>query len=140
MADDSHDDHALAVRREVILPVAREVAWRALSDADGLSGWLADEVELDIREGASGTMRWHGGEQRRVSVEEVKEHRRLALHWCEPGGEPSLVELTLEDAAAGTRLTVIEVPLLTLRAVTAAVSEYEAPATGPQMRALAMAV
>jgi uncharacterized protein YndB with AHSA1/START domain len=139
MADDSHDQNALAVRREVILPVARDVAWRALADADGLSGWLADEVELEIREGANGTMSWRGGEQRRVSVEEVTDQRRLALHWCEPGGEPSLVELTLEDAEAGTRLTVIEVPLVTLRAVTAAVSEYEAPAAGPQMRALAIA-
>jgi hypothetical protein len=36
--------------------------------------------------------------------------RRVALSWCAPGGDPSLVELTLDDAEDGrTRMVVVEV-------------------------------
>ena len=53
-----------AIRRETLLPVVREVAWRALRDAQGLESWLADEVLLDVREGAEGRLRWRSGEER----------------------------------------------------------------------------
>jgi uncharacterized protein YndB with AHSA1/START domain len=125
-----------AVRRETILAVDREKAWGALSDADGLSGWLADEVELEIREGARGRLRWRGGEERLVTVEEVNERRRLALTWCEPGGEPSLVELTLDDVPGGTRLVAIEIPLSVLRVVAAGFEQRVEGMTGPQMLAV----
>jgi uncharacterized protein YndB with AHSA1/START domain len=126
------DDHA--VRREATLPVDRDTAWAALCDADELATWLADEVELEIREGAEGTLRWRSGEERLAVIEEVEERRRIALRWREPGGEPSIVELTLDDVPGGTRLVVIELPVISLDVVAAALLETGPGATGgPQM-------
>ncbi len=122
-----------AVRREMILPVDRDTAWAALCDADELATWIADEVELEIREGAEGMLRWHTGVERHTVVEEVQESRRLSLQWCEPGGEPSIVELTLDDVPGGTRLVVIELPLVMLRVAAASFDETQDATRGPQM-------
>ncbi|MHB1469235.1 MAG: SRPBCC family protein [Solirubrobacteraceae bacterium] len=105
------------VRRELIVPQDRRVVWNAIRDAHGLSSWLADEVELEVRDGASGVLRWHSGEERFATVEEVDEERRIALRWALAGGEATLVELTLDDVPDGTRIVVLEVPLLTLHAI-----------------------
>lgn len=122
-----------AIRRETFLPVPRQVAWRALSDAEGLQSWLADEVALEVRAGAEGRLGWHGGEERLALVEEVREHERVVLRWREPGGEASLVELTLYDAPGGTRLVVVELPLPTLRAIAVSLERDSGTARGPQM-------
>ena len=106
-----------AVRRELVLPVSRDAAWAMLGDPAGLAEWLADEVELELREGAEGTFRWSTGEERRATVEELADRRRLVLRWHEPGGPASIVELTLDDVADGTRLVVVELPERVLRAV-----------------------
>lgn len=121
------------VRREMILPVDRDTAWAALRDAQGLEAWLADEVELEVRAGAQGTVRWRTGEERLVVVEEVEERRLIALSWCEPGGESSIVELTLDDVPGGTRLVVVELPIVTLRAFAFAVDGQSDAAPGSQM-------
>src|SRR5436309_13666148 len=96
--------HDHVVRREVVLPAERERVWAELADADGLSGWLADDVELDVREGAEGTARWADGTERRVVVEEVEPARRLALGWWAEGEDATVVDLTLEADDEGTRL------------------------------------
>ena len=119
-----------AVRRETILTVDRETAWEALCDAAGLETWLAEEVDLEVRPGAEGTVRFADGEERAAVVEEVVEARRLALRWGEPGGDESIVELTLDDVPEGTRLVVVELPVAVLAAVADSV-------WGPQMRATA---
>src|SRR6478672_10404969 len=51
----------LLIRREIVLPVDRDVAWEAISDAAELETWLADEVDLEIEPGAEGVVRWDGG-------------------------------------------------------------------------------
>jgi uncharacterized protein YndB with AHSA1/START domain len=123
------------VRRETILPVDREIAWEALCDADELAAWLADEVELEIRPGAQGTLRWESGEERRAMVEEVDPCRRLVLRWWEHGGQESLVELTLDDVPEGTRLVVIEVPVAALRVAAVGLEAGSSAARGPRMAA-----
>ncbi|HEV2754055.1 MAG TPA: SRPBCC domain-containing protein [Solirubrobacteraceae bacterium] len=119
-----------AVRREVVLPVDRDTAWEEVA---GLTGWVADEVEIDLWPGGEGIFRWADGEERRALVEEVEPGRRLAFSWTGEDGEPSLVELTLDDAPDGaTRLVVLEIPLVGLHAVSTA------PAAGGQRRGPAM--
>ena len=46
-----------------------------------LGEWLADEVELDPREGGELLCRYADGEERRGEVELVEEAERLAFHW-----------------------------------------------------------
>jgi uncharacterized protein YndB with AHSA1/START domain len=126
-----------ALRRETILDAPRDAVWELVAEPEGLAGWLADDVELPaVEPGAEGTV-LEDGELRHVTIEEVEDRRRVALSWCTPGGEPSLVELTLDDTADGrTRMIVVEVPLVELRAVIARTVHASAAAGrthGPQM-------
>jgi uncharacterized protein YndB with AHSA1/START domain len=75
------------------------------------------------------------GVRRRVTIEEVEAGRRVALSWCAEDGDPSLVELTLDDAddAATTRLVVVEIPLVTLRVASITTVRAASAARGPQM-------
>jgi uncharacterized protein YndB with AHSA1/START domain len=116
-------DELGAVRRERVLPATRDAAWELLADPRELEGWLADDVELDeVREGAEGVLRWDGGDERRVVVEEVVPGRRIGMRWEDDGGGPdTLVEVTLDDDPDGdaTIVRVVEIPLLAVRAIAA---------------------
>jgi uncharacterized protein YndB with AHSA1/START domain len=94
----------MEVRREIVLDAPREEVWAALTEAERLEEWFANDVELDARPGGEGVFRWGDGDERRAVVEEVDEERRLALRWEDDG----LVELELEDAPGGTLLVVTE--------------------------------
>jgi uncharacterized protein YndB with AHSA1/START domain len=124
-----------AVRRETVLNADRDAVWALVAEPEGLAAWLADDVDLPaVEPGAQGTVR-EGETTRRVTVEEVEPGRRVALTWCAPGEDASLVELTLDDDELGrTRLTVVELPLVRLRAATQTVP---AALRGPRMLAAA---
>jgi uncharacterized protein YndB with AHSA1/START domain len=96
------------VEREVVLPVEREQVWRALTEPELLEQWLADEVEVDVREGGEAVFRDAGGEERRGRVAEVVEGKRLRLLWSRAGAGAAEVTFELLDAVAGTRLVVVE--------------------------------
>jgi uncharacterized protein YndB with AHSA1/START domain len=127
------------VRREVVLAVPREEAWELIVDPRELEAWLADDVDIEIRPGAEGIVRWDDGSVREAYVEEVEPGRRVALQWWARGEAASLVELTLDDVDDGTRLTVVELPLRTLHAVGARIPGTTFGASGPQMAAAACA-
>src|SRR5437868_4377113 len=118
-----------AVRREITLQVDRETAWQALTEP----GWLADEVELEIEPGAQGWLRFEGGEWVPATVEEVSEQRRVVLRWAEHGGPETLVELVLDDVPEGTRLVVVELPVVELEAVGALLEQGPRVFEGPRM-------
>ena len=67
----------------------------------GLEGWLADEVELDVRPGAEGTARWSDGTERHVVVDEVEAGRRLALCWWADGEDATIVDLSSKSDRTG---------------------------------------
>jgi uncharacterized protein YndB with AHSA1/START domain len=127
-----------AVRRETLLDAPRDEVWPLVADPEGLETWLADDVDLDaVEPGAQGTVT-EDGVERRVTIEEVEDGRRVALSWCAPGGDPSLVELTLDDAPDGrTTMVVVELPLVALRVATRqAVGAWSTAPRGPQMAAV----
>ncbi len=104
------------IEREVVLPAPRDEVWDALTEGT----WLGDDVELEP---------WEGGDvvvdDRSGVVEEVEPGERLVLRWHREGEEETRVELVLADAAAGTRLVVLETaavpgPLMRARALAAA--------------------
>ena len=115
---------SISTRRGPIWPTPRR-----------LEGWLADEVELEVRPGAEGTARWSDGTERHVVVDEVEAGRRLALCWWADGEDATLVDLTLEERADGTRLVVIEVPVRVIEAVGASLPAGGSAARGPQLAA-----
>ena len=94
------------VRRAVTLQASREEVWRALTEPKLAEQWLADEVELDLRDDGDVVFRYDGGGERHGQVSELVEEERLRIRWLrDPRGE---VEFVLADAAAGTRLVVVE--------------------------------
>lgn len=92
------------IRREIVLPAPREEVWEALTDAERLEDWFANDVDLDLRPGGGASFRWSNGEERSATVTEVDPERRLAFEWDDDGE----VEFTLEDDGDGTLLTVVE--------------------------------
>ena len=97
----------MEVEREVLLDVPPSEVWEALTEADQLEEWFANDVEFDLDRG--GVFRWDDGDVRHAVVEDVDAERRLALRWWEPGGaEESEVVFELEEVPSGTRLVVTE--------------------------------
>jgi uncharacterized protein YndB with AHSA1/START domain len=92
------------IRREIVLPAPREEVWEALTDAERLEDWFANDVDLDLRPGGGASFRWSNGEERTATVTEVDPERRLAFEWADEGE----VEFILEDDGDGTLLTVTE--------------------------------
>ncbi len=129
-----------AVRRERDLPVSTEEAWSLLQDADGLSRWLADEVDVIVAPGERGTLR-DGAELRSVVIEEVEEGRRVSLRWwlAEAPDDAAIVDLVLEpgEEPGGARLIVTELPLRVLATPDAVPGTWTLPegggTTGPQL-------
>ena len=92
------------IRKEILLPATRDEVWSALTDPEELERWFANDVELDLRPGGAASFRWANGESRHATVTEVEPGERLAFAWEDEGD----VAFTLDDEAAGTRLTVVE--------------------------------
>lgn len=101
-------ENELEVRREVTLHAGRDEVWEALTDPEVAERWLADEVELDAREGGEVRFRYGDGEERRGRVEEAVHEERLRIRWRRGSRGEGEVEFVLVDAAEGTRLVVVE--------------------------------
>lgn len=94
----------MKIEREIVLPTTREEAWSALTEAEELQEWFANDVELDAVPGGDATFRWENGEERHAVVEAVDELERVVFHFDDDGR----VELALEDAVGGTLVRVRE--------------------------------
>jgi uncharacterized protein YndB with AHSA1/START domain len=94
----------MEVTREIVFPDPPDEVWKALTEAEQLEEWFANDVELDVREGGDGVFRWDDGEERRATVLVVEPGERLVLDWADEGE----VEFTLEVVEEGTRLLVRE--------------------------------
>jgi hypothetical protein len=95
----------MEVTREIVLPLDRDAAWAAVADLDR---WLAEESALELRPGGEGELTLPGGATRFATVEDVEPGERLSFWWHAPDALATRVELTLADAAQGTRVVVVE--------------------------------
>ncbi len=106
------------VRREVVFAETPEEVWRALTEPARLEEWFANDVELTPERGGCGVFRWDDGSVRLATVDDVIPQRRFVFRWHEEGrdDEATRVELLLDEAPEGTRLTVVETAPAGLRA------------------------
>jgi uncharacterized protein YndB with AHSA1/START domain len=100
----------ITIKREIELEAEPERCWGAISDADAMETWLADEVDLEPVEGSPASFTVDG-EERPGRVERVIEGRELCFTWEREPGLPSLVELRLTPSYRGTTVTVTETDL-----------------------------
>jgi hypothetical protein len=91
------------IERELWLEAAPEEIWEAVIR----DGWLADEVDLDLRPGGDAMFR-STDETKTGWVEEVAFAARLTFWWATEGAPATRVELTLVPDRDATRLRVVE--------------------------------
>jgi uncharacterized protein YndB with AHSA1/START domain len=91
------------IERKLLLDAPPEEVWDAVTS----DGWLAEEVELDLRPGGDASFR-SPDETRTGWVEEVIAPARLAFWWAEDGEPATRVELTLQADRDATWLRVVE--------------------------------
>jgi uncharacterized protein YndB with AHSA1/START domain len=92
---------------ELVLEQPPEEVWEALTDAEHLEEWFANEVEFDVRPGGEGRFAWDDGTERRATVERVEPERELVFRWDDGRGE-TVVAFSLQEVPQGTRLLVTE--------------------------------
>ena len=97
------------IERSIVLPAPPDVVWEALLDEEQLASWFGD-LRLEPRFGGALTFIDDDGAERRGVVEHVDPGHRLAFRWWD-GGAGSRVELFIDEADDGTRLTVVETGL-----------------------------
>ena len=109
------------IEKQVTLDAPRARVWRALTEVRQFNAWFGVSLETQFAPGAevSGPIKIRGFEHVTMTIwiERMEPDRFLSFRWhpyaIEPGvdysAEPTtLVSFTLEDAAAGTRLTIVE--------------------------------
>jgi uncharacterized protein YndB with AHSA1/START domain len=91
------------IERELVVDASPEEVWDAIVG----DGWLADEVELDLRVGGDAIFR--SGQQTRTGwVEDVLAPERLAFWWAVDGQPATRVELRVLTEQDATRVRVVE--------------------------------
>ncbi|MGD9702042.1 MAG: SRPBCC domain-containing protein [Acidimicrobiia bacterium] len=106
----------VVLTRDVILDVPVDDLWQLVADPDGLTAWLGDAVELDVRPGGVGIVRDGGGGDdgsavRHVRVDRVEPRRDLAFTWwpADDRDTASQVVFELTDVpGGGSRLHITE--------------------------------
>jgi uncharacterized protein YndB with AHSA1/START domain len=94
----------MEVEREVVFPAAPDEVWEALTEAERLEEWFANDVELDARPGGEGVFRWDDGEERHAVVRELEAERRIVFDWDDDG--QTVIELA--EVEEGTLVHVVE--------------------------------
>ena len=101
------------IERTVQVDAPPGQVWAALTTAEGLAAWFGDQATIDLRPGGAARLSWDGGESVDLRVERVEEPAVFGFTWHIhglPEDDPrrTYVEFTLEPAAGGTRLRVVE--------------------------------
>lgn len=107
-----------AIERQLVIPVARQRVWDAITQPDQIARWFCQAVSLELEPGAPLQLHWERHGSTRGRIETVEPIARFAYRWV-PISDPdssipidqvpsTLVEFLLEDAPEGTRLTVRE--------------------------------
>ena len=90
----------LGIERDVLIEAPVDVVWRTVTEPEQMSQWFADQVDLVIKPGAHGYMKF-GDQGGPVVVETVDPPTRFSFRWNHPHGEEPvagnsmLVEFTL---------------------------------------------
>jgi uncharacterized protein YndB with AHSA1/START domain len=110
------------IERQIHLQAPRAKVWRALAEAEAFGEWFGVNLEgqrFAVGETARGRITYPGYEHLvcEMQVEHIEPGRRFAYRWHPYAVDPAVdysaepttrVEFTLEDAAGGTLLRLVE--------------------------------
>ncbi len=91
------------IEREVVVQAPAEEVWEAVTG----DGWLAEEVQLDLRPGGDACFR-SGDELKAGWIEDVLAPERLVFWWGADDEPATRVELLLREDDERTVLRVVE--------------------------------
>ena len=136
------------VTQSLTLPLPPEEAWELVTQVEHLEAWLAEEVEIDLREGGALRVSDADGRRRAGEVERVEEGSRLSFHWwpedrpaaSDVRDHPTRVEITLLPVDGGTSVTVREEGFARLGTPAASCGLVAAWGWGVRLRRLALGV
>ena len=109
------------IERSIIIPAPRERVWNALTDANQFADWFRVKLQGPFEPGA--TVRGSVNEKDfqglpvEMEIGQMESGKRFSWRWHPAAINPkvdysreptTLVEFRLEDAPAGTHLTVVE--------------------------------
>jgi uncharacterized protein YndB with AHSA1/START domain len=107
MADEPTTEIRQTVRETTIVDAELERVWHAISDPEGMEGWLADRVSFDPVPGSDASFSVDG-EERSGRIDELDHERSIAFTWERRPGVPSLVRIELAPCVSGIRVVVTE--------------------------------
>ncbi len=101
------------IERTLELPHPPERVWAALTTADGLGTWFGNAAEVDLRVGGLVKLAWDSGDAATLTIQRLEPPLVIGWTWGLSGlpeGDPrrTYVEFTLQPAATGTMLTMVE--------------------------------
>lgn len=109
------------IEKEILLRAPRSRVWRALTETREFAEWFGFKAEGEFRVGGSVRAQRPGTEWQHfkleLKVQRMEPETYFSYRWHPYPGDPkvdystepeTLVEFRLEDAAEGTRLTVVE--------------------------------
>jgi uncharacterized protein YndB with AHSA1/START domain len=107
------------IERTMVLPAPRQRVWEAITKPEQLAHWFGVVSDMDFRVGGAIHFTWKNEPCPYTGrIEVIEEPHRFAFRWPSYAvGHPkvtfatapsTLVEITLEDRAEGTQLTLVE--------------------------------
>lgn len=142
MADERNDDTEL-IRRSIDVGIDGDEVWELLVDDDERSAWFGGPTQLEPHPGGDGTFTDPDGTRRRATVEVAEPGRHLRWTWWPEDGTPgdaSRVDVTLVPIPGGTRVTVVERPLVPTARMAAAPGPAGVALVGLELAALLRAM
>jgi uncharacterized protein YndB with AHSA1/START domain len=102
------------IEREVLVEAPVETVWAVITEPEHVGRWFGDSAEIDLRPGGRAEVTWKKHGTTYARVEKVEAPHFFSFRWARPlGAEPgagntTLVEFSLVEEGAGTRLRVVE--------------------------------
>ena len=108
------------IDRDVVIEAPVDVVWRTITEPEQIQKWFAERVELELKPGGAGYLRFNKDVATAIVVETVEEPTTFAFRWNrtqDPDPDPALgntvlVEFTLSaQGPERTHLRVVETGL-----------------------------
>jgi uncharacterized protein YndB with AHSA1/START domain len=98
------------IRRTLDLDCSPSALWQLVTEDSLLSGWLGEDVVVDLRPGGAGRLTDDDGRVHRLAVREVREGERLTFAWWPEDDEQAASEVVfaVEPTGDGSRLVITE--------------------------------
>lgn len=125
------------VHRSVEIVTDPDDTWDLLVDDDERAAWFGGDTALDPTPGGDGHFTDPDGTRRTAIVESVDPGRHLSWTWWEDDDPttPSRVEVDLSPAPGGTRVDIVESPIVPL-AHASALARWSGSLLGLELRAI----